>query len=264
VTDQVPSPCWIWGVPFHPLTYGQAIDQVDQLIRQGVPSYFVTANLNTVMLSHDVPALRTVASDAAFVVADGITLVMASKWKETQIPERVTGSDLIYGLSELAARKNYGIFLLGGAPGVAEKAAEQLTQRYPGLRIVGTASPEIHKLSDQERRELFQQIRDAGPSLLFVALGQPKGELWLHDHYQEIGVPVSVQVGASFDFVAGRFRRAPGWVQRIHMETPYRIMQEPRRLAPRYTRNALFIMRMSLKDATRKLTGRPMDDKPRA
>ena len=261
VKTTLPSPCWVWGFPLHPLTYSQTIDHVDQLIGIGEPSFFVTANLNTVMLGQTYPELRRCAREAAFVVADGITLVLASRWKNIQIPERVTGSDLIYGLSELASRNDYGIFLLGGADGVAETAAQQLTRRYPGLRIVGTASPDIHSLSVEQKRALIDDIQAKRPSLLFAALGQPKGEIWLHDHYKELGVPVSVQVGASIDFVAGKVRRAPIWVQRIHMETPFRILQEPRRLAPRYLGNARFLLQMSLRDAMRYVTkGTTMDD----
>ena len=169
--------------------------------------------------------------------------------KGRKLPERVTGSDLIYGLSELSARRGYGIFLLGGSGGVADTAAARLATLYPGLRVVGTASPPHRPLTAQEEQDLVETIRAAHPDLLVVALGQPKGEIWLHEHYTKLGVPVSVQVGAAIDFVAGRIRRAPRWVQRICMETPYRILQEPRRLAPRYFKNALFLIRMTVQDA---------------
>jgi N-acetylglucosaminyldiphosphoundecaprenol N-acetyl-beta-D-mannosaminyltransferase len=244
------------------LTYSQTVAYVDTLIGNGEPSYFVTANLNTVMLAQQFPALREAAREAAFVVADGITLVWAASWKGAKLPERVTGSDLIYGLSELAAQKGYGIFLLGGAEGVTDAAASRLISLYPGLRIVGTASPPHRPLTPQEQRDLIETIRAARPDLLFVAYGQPKGEIWIRDHYHQLGVPVSVQVGASIDFVAGRVRRAPRWVQRIHMETPYRILQEPRRLAPRYFKNALFLIHMIARDAWGGLTSRSPSRNP--
>ncbi len=256
VLSDVPGPCWVWGVPLHPLTYTQTIDLVDALIQDRRPSYFVTANLNTVMLAQNSPPLREAAREAAFVVADGISLVWVASSKGRGVPERVTGSDLIYGLSELAARKGYGVFLLGGPEGVSDAAAARLKERYPGLRVVGTACPPHRALSPQEQEDLLATIRAAHPDLLFVAFGQPKGEVWIREHYQELGIPVSVQVGASIDFVAGRIRRAPLWVQRIHMETPFRILQEPRRLTPRYTRNALFLIRMLGRDAWDKLRGR--------
>ena len=248
VSMQPPAPSRVWGVPFCPLTFAQTIEYVDSLIAQREPSYFVTANLNTVMIAQNSPALRAAAEDAAFVVADGVTLVWASSWKGRKLPERVTGADLIYGLSQLLASRGQGIFLLGGSAGVAEAAAARLTTLYPGLQVVGTASPPHWPLTPQEEDDLIHSIQAAHPDLLFVALGQPKGEIWLHERYKELGVPVSVQVGAALDFTAGRVRRAPLWVQRICMETPYRILQEPRRLAPRYFRNALFLIRMTAQD----------------
>jgi N-acetylglucosaminyldiphosphoundecaprenol N-acetyl-beta-D-mannosaminyltransferase len=207
------------------------------------------------MLAQRSPALCTAAQEAAFVVADGITLVWASSWKGRKLPERVTGSDLIYGLSELSARRGYNIFLLGGAAGVADSAAARLTALYPGLRVVGTACPPHRPLTAREEADLIETIRAARPDLLFVALGQPKGEIWLHERYKELSVPVSVQVGASIDFAAARIRRAPRWIQRICMETPYRILQEPWRLAPRYFKNALFLVRMTIQDAWGGLRG---------
>ena len=249
------SPCWIWSVPFYPLRYGQVIDLVDQLIADGRPTYFITANLNYVMISHRIEALEGVSRRAAFVVADGITLVWASRWKGIPLPERVTGSDLIYGLCELAARRGYRVFLLGAGPSVAEEAARKLTALYPSLSIVGVESPPFRTLDVEETEVLKSRIRETRPELLFVAFGQPKGDLWIAEHFASLGLPVSVQVGAAFDFVAGRVRRAPRWVQKIHMETPFRILQEPRRLAPRYIRNALFLARMILSDLQKSLGG---------
>ena len=243
-------------MPVHPVTYDQTLDVIDHLVDVGKPTYFVTANLNTVMLAQKYQQLRNAACDAAFVVADGFPLVKASAWKGIKLPERVTGSDLIYGLSERAALKGHRLFLLGGLEGVADKAAEKLKALYPALQIVGTCAPPIDMQNTQAKNDLIATIRSARPDLLFVALGQPKGEIWIHQNYKALGVPVSVQVGASIDFVAGRVRRAPRWVQRIHMETPYRILQEPKRLAPRYTANAIFLARMLLHDMGNTLLGR--------
>jgi N-acetylglucosaminyldiphosphoundecaprenol N-acetyl-beta-D-mannosaminyltransferase len=250
-----PDPCWVWDVPVHPLTFEGTIERVDALVSRHQPVYFITANLNYVMLTHQNALLREVSNRAAFVVADGITLVWASRWKGTPLPERVTGADLIYGLCDLAARRGYGIFLLGGAPGVGEAAARNLAERYAGLRVVGVESPPFRNLSANETEAFLTRIRLARPDILFVALTQPKGELWLAAHVEELGVPVCANVGAAFDFAAGRVRRAPRWIQRIALETPFRIIQEPRRLTPRYTRNALFLIRMILHDARGWLTG---------
>jgi len=239
---------WIWGVPLARLTYGETIDQVDRLIERGEPAFFVTANLHYAMLTDRDPRLRAVNDRAAFVVADGMPMVWYSRLARKRLPERVAGADLIYLLSRRAAERGHRVFMLGGAAEVAEKAADNLRRRYPGLKIVGVETPMLADLSAREHAELIRRISLAGPDLLFVAFGQPKGELWLAENYQALGVPACVQLGASFDFVAGRVSRAPRWVQRIGAEWVYRMRREPRRMIPRYFNDAVFLLKAVFRD----------------
>ncbi|WP_406696194.1 WecB/TagA/CpsF family glycosyltransferase [Singulisphaera sp. Ch08] len=242
------KPVRIWGIPFTPMTRPQAVEAIMALAEAGRPSYFITANLHYAMLTHQHPVLGSINERAAFVLADGAPIVWASRWQRTPLPERVAGSDLIFDLCEEAAARGLRPFLLGGAEGVAEAAARRLEALYPGLRVAGTACPPHRDLEEEEFDRLIARIREAQPDLLFVAFGQPKGELWIDSHLERLGVPVCVQVGASLDFVAGRVRRAPLWVQRISMEWAYRLSLEPRRLGPRYASNALFLLRMIAHD----------------
>ena len=244
-------PVWIWGVPFAPWTRTQAADAVAMLAEAGRPSFFITANAHYAMLSNQRPELREVNARATFILADGAPIVWASRWSQSPLPERVAGSDLIYNLCEQAAARGHRVFLLGGAEGVADEAAQRLTRLYPGLEVAGTASPPHRALDDGEHERLLSQIREARPHLLFVAYGQPKGELWIARHLESLEVPVCVQVGASLDFIAGRVRRAPRWVQRIGMEWAYRLSLEPRRLGPRYVSNAAFLARAVIGDLAR-------------
>lgn len=124
-----------------------------------------------------------------------------------------------------------------------------MVERYPGLRIVGTECPPFRRSSPEEKRALLGRIRDAAPDLLFVAFGQPEGERWIVRHHEDLGVPVSVQVGASLDFAAGRVARAPRWMQRSGLEWVFRLGLEPRRLAGRYARNGWFALRQLRKSA---------------
>jgi N-acetylglucosaminyldiphosphoundecaprenol N-acetyl-beta-D-mannosaminyltransferase len=142
---------------------------------------------------------------------------------------------------------------LGGAVGVAVDAARRLTERYQGLQIAGTACPPFCDPTDEEQAALLARIRLARPDILFVAFGQPKGERWIVRHLSELGVPVSVQVGASLDFAAGRVRRAPRWMQKSGLEWAFRLWLEPRRLFARYASNAWFIFRMVARDLWRKV-----------
>nr|WP_303652929.1 WecB/TagA/CpsF family glycosyltransferase [Paludisphaera mucosa] len=203
------------------------------------------------MLTHQHPDLDPINRAAAFVLADGAPIVRAARGRPRPLPERVAGSDLIFHLCDLAARKGRRMFFLGAPEGVADEAAAKLTARYSGLQVVGTECPPFRKLSDEEHEALLSRIRAARPDILFVAFGQPKGERWISENLTRLGVPVAVQVGASLEFAAGRFARAPRWMQKTGLEWLFRLLQEPRRLATRYARNAAFLGRMRLREARR-------------
>jgi N-acetylglucosaminyldiphosphoundecaprenol N-acetyl-beta-D-mannosaminyltransferase len=255
---------WVWGLPIAPMTRAQAVEAVAELVEVGQPSFFITANAHYAMLTHEDPSLQAVNAQAAFVLADGAPLVWASRWKGLPLPERVAGSDLIFDLCGRAARDGHRIFLLGGATGVAVEAAEALSRRFPGLRIVGTEAPAIREVSAEEHDALLERIRAARPDLLFVAFGQPKGEFWIAQHLQSLGVPVCVQVGASLDFVAGRVSRAPRQLQKLGLEWAYRMWLEPARLAPRYARNAWFLLGMIARDLVQGIGDRVTGGRSRA
>jgi N-acetylglucosaminyldiphosphoundecaprenol N-acetyl-beta-D-mannosaminyltransferase len=239
----------VWGVPFAPLTFRQTLEEVEELIACGSPSYFITANVHYAMLTASDPRLDEVNRNAAFVVADGMPLVWATFGRSQRLPERVAGSDLLPALCEQAAAKGHRVYFLGGAPGVGAEAAARLRARFPALQVVGVASPPFRPLTAEEHARLIADVRAAEPDLLFVAFGQPKGEMWVAENCATLGVPVCVQVGASLDFAAGRVPRAPRWVQRAGLEWVYRLYQEPRRLLYRYLCNGLFVLRMVARDA---------------
>ena len=238
-----PDAVTIWGVPFSRLTLEETLQHVERLIQNRQPGYFITANLNYNMLTYRHPELRQVNDDAAFIVCDGMPIVWRSRFTTRPLPERVAGSELIYAITQWAAHHGHRIYFLGGAPGVAQSASDQLAARYPGLQIAGVCSPPFRPLSDDEQQEILADIRATAPDIVYVAFGQPKGELWMAKNYKRIGAPVCVQIGASFDFVAGGVARAPMWVQKVGFEWCYRLLQEPRRLVGRYWQNAVFLLR---------------------
>ncbi len=219
---------------------------MDHLISSRQPAYVITANLNYAMLTDRYPDLSPINHEAAFVVADGMPLLWAARWAGHPLPERVAGSDLIFQISERAAQKGYRVFLLGGAPGIAEEATANLVAKYPDLKVVGMESPPYRDLTETEHAELLARIRAQNPDILLVAFGQPKGERWIHANYKTLGVPLAIQVGASLDFAAQRVKRAPHWMQKTGLEWLFRLMLEPRRLASRYYRNATFLLRKAI------------------
>jgi N-acetylglucosaminyldiphosphoundecaprenol N-acetyl-beta-D-mannosaminyltransferase len=251
---------WVWGVPFAPFSMADTLSAIEGLIQARQPTYFITANVHYAMLSHQNADVVAINDRAAFILADGAPLVWASRLQHAALPERVAGSDLIFELSALAARKGYRLFFLGGPEGVAVEAARRLTDRYPGLQVVGTECPPFRKPTPEEEEALADRIRAANPDILFVAFGQPKGERWIVSNLERLAVPVSVQVGASLDFAAGRIRRAPRWMQKSGLEWAFRLSREPRRLLGRYASNALFIARMVARDAARGFFGKRSPD----
>ncbi len=232
----------VMGLNLARVTPSQVLDCLADLIGWKKPAYFITANVNYAMLTARHPRLRQVNDRAAFILADGMPLVWGSKIKGKPLPGRVTGADLTPAICAMAAERGYSVYILGAEPAAAEGAMNRLQSQYPGLKIVGTDSPELAALSPTEHDQMLARIRAARPQLVFVAFGQPKGDLWIADHYEKIGPAVCVQVGASIDFAAGRVRRAPRWMQSVGLEWAYRLYQEPVRLGSRYAANARFVI----------------------
>ena len=235
------------GIDFAPLTYTETLDIVDQLIACGKASFFITANLNYAMLTDRNPSLTVVNDEAAFIVADGMPIIWYGRLFGQKLPHRVAGADLIYGLSQRSATHGHRVFLLGAAPGVAAKAAENLCLRYPKLKIVGIESPIFDKLSPDQHAMLLDRILATQPDLLIAAFCQPNGEIWLKENYKLLGIPVCIQLGASIDFAAGHAKRAHLWVQKSGLEWLHRVWQNPAKMAPRYLKNAVFLLKATIR-----------------
>ena len=238
----------IWDVPFDCVTLEQAVDHIEALVQRGTPSYVITANLNYVMLHHKQPDLSKITDGADLILADGQPIVWRAKLGSPKLPERVAGSEMIFDLAHRASQRRWGIYFLGGEPGVAEKCAVKLAQQYPAMRIAGVESPPFRQLTAREQADQDRRIKESDAQILLVAFGQPKGERWIHQHHKRLGVPVSIQLGASFDFVAGTAQRAPEVWQRLGAEWAYRMCSDPRRLVPRYGSNALFLASALVED----------------
>jgi N-acetylglucosaminyldiphosphoundecaprenol N-acetyl-beta-D-mannosaminyltransferase len=227
-------PTAILGVPFDHLTLEEAVRRVEAMIASTQPHYLVTANVDfLVQARHDVE-LRRILAEADLVLCDGTPLVWVSWLLGHPLPERVAGADVAPLLIEAAARKGYRIFFLGGQPEVTLQAVEKLQAQYPDLIIAGHYSPPFQSLLEMDHEEILRWIRPARPDVLFVSFGCPKAEKWMAMHYRSLGVPVTIGVGATIDFLAGKKKRAPRWMRRSGTEWIFRLLQEPRRLFRRY------------------------------
>jgi N-acetylglucosaminyldiphosphoundecaprenol N-acetyl-beta-D-mannosaminyltransferase len=238
----------VWGLDFHALTMEQTVDAMDRWIARRAPGYAITANLNYAMLCDRDPKLRELTRDATFVLCDGMPIYWRSRCNAIPLPERVAGADLIYHLAERCAEKGYRIYFYGAGDGIAEATAETLVELYPGLQVAGWQSPPYGETTAEELQSSMDHIRKAKPDVLLAALGQPKGEYWIQRHYQSLEIPLSMQVGASFDFVAGVWNRAPWYLQRTGLEWLHRACSDPKRLIPRYFRNLMFLVKALRRD----------------
>jgi N-acetylglucosaminyldiphosphoundecaprenol N-acetyl-beta-D-mannosaminyltransferase len=195
----------------------------------------VTANAQFAQIAASNHRFVTILRDAEIVVADGMSLVAASRVLGRPLPERIAGIDLVVELCREAARSGLSVYLLGGRSNAAAKAAENLRQTFPELRVAGVDCPSYGFKNDPaELAAVIRRILEAAPDILFVAFGAPKQEYWMEEHAAELPVKVMIGVGCSFDVLSGLLKRAPQWMQKAGLEWAFRLGVEPRRLWKRY------------------------------
>ena len=214
----------ILGTKVDPTTYGEALARIQSFVQRGGVHQVVTVNPEFVMRARWDEPFHQVLNDADLALADGIGLVWAARLLGHCLPARVAGSDLVPHIAQHAAELGWRLYLLGAPHGVAERAAQVLKDRYPGLQVAGTyagsAAPEMEEA-------LVGRIRAAAPDVLFVAYGAPAQDMWIARNLSSLGVPVAMGVGGAFDFIAGRAKRAPRWVQRLGLEWLHRLIHQP-------------------------------------
>jgi N-acetylglucosaminyldiphosphoundecaprenol N-acetyl-beta-D-mannosaminyltransferase len=254
----------LFGIAIDSVRMEDAVQQILVMARTPGPCRFVvTPNLDHSMQLQKNDALRRAYADASLVIADGWPVVLASHLFGTPLPGRVTGSDLVPAfLRATSTPAEVRLFLLGAAPGVAERAAINIERQYPGIRVVGTRSPDFgFEKSPEENAKILAHVDEAKPDVLVVGFGAPKQELWVHAHRDRINAKVALCVGATIDFLAGERSRAPEWMQLVGAEWLHRMMSEPRRLGPRYAKNALGLPALLL-DEWRKRRRGNLDGRP--
>lgn len=198
----------------------------------------VTPNIDICrQVSRDEKA-RDLVRAATLVVPDGMPLVWASRLAGQRLPERVTGSSLIFTLTRAAARSGRSVYFLGGPPGAADLAAANLASGNPGLRVAGTDSPPTgFDGSAAKIAAVRDRLIGAAPDIVFVGLGFPRQERLIAAIGRSLPAAWFVGCGAAIGFAAGTLARAPRWMQRAGLEWAFRLLAEPRRLFRRYLRD---------------------------
>lgn len=213
--------------------------------------YVVTPNVDHVVKLDTNLAFRKAYESAALVLADGRPVVMASKMFGQALPGTVPGSDLVPALFDRyqADEVNLAVFLLGAAPGVADRAAGHIQAKWPHVKVVGTLSPSFgFERDDTECAQICAAVAQSGADLLVLGLGAPKQELWVAKYANQLPVKVALCVGATIDFLAGEKPRAPMWMRQFGVEWLHRMGSEPRRLVGRYAKDAVVFPQLLFKE----------------
>jgi N-acetylglucosaminyldiphosphoundecaprenol N-acetyl-beta-D-mannosaminyltransferase len=250
-TSQDPDDVGVGPAGFRSLTLGRLrVDAVTQaealrciadLIDSGRGGRVFTPNIDHVVMADSDARFRAAYSRAALSLADGFPIVATSKLTRVRLPQKVSGSDLVEPLMQQAAARGDRVFFYGGMDGVAELARDKLVALYPKLQVVGCASPHVTlDPTPDQLAALLAPLRETKPTLILVALGAPKQELFIDLVADQLAPAVLLGIGASLDFVAGRVQRAPKWMADNGLEWLYRLNQERGRLWRRYLRDTQY------------------------
>lgn len=213
----------------------ELLDELDRRLERRIKTSLCFLNVDVVIKIEKDPALKQAVENADFVLLDGMPLVWISKLYRQEVKEKISGSDFVPKLLEMAARKGRTVFLAGGKEGVAAQAAENMRAKIPGLRFAGISSPPFgFEKREEEIRLLNDNITKAGSDILVICLGCPKQEIYMEENRDKYQAWLSVCAGATVDFLAGHVKRCPPWMSRHGLEWFYRFLQEPRRLFKRY------------------------------
>jgi len=216
----------ILGCKLDPIDTGQATDAVLRFAREGAGAQVVTLGTEMVVYAQHDENYRRVVNESALSLCDTVGLLGAARSRGAKLRERVAGVELIEHLCARAGKEGLPVYLLGGAPGIAERAAEALRSRYPDLRVAGTRDGYF---PDDESGAVAAAIRASGARILFAGLGFPRQEFWLSQHLAATGCGVGIGVGGSFDVLSGNVRRAPAGWRKAHLEWLYRLVTQPHR-----------------------------------
>jgi len=191
----------------------------------------VVINAGKIVLMEKDKDLREIVNSCPIINADGQSVVWASRFLGHDLPERVTGIDLMFRLIERASLKGYRVYFFGAAEEVVVKTKNHFEQKFPALQVAGYRNGYF---SIEDEDSIVRDMRESHADILLIAFSSPKKELWVRDHIDQINIPFVMGVGGSFDIVAGVTKRAPGIMQKMGLEWAFRLFQEPRRMLKRY------------------------------
>lgn len=225
----------IFGVNIDNISFEEAIDKIKEYLKGDRTKVIYTPNTEIIMAAKDDENLKRLINSGNMVTADGIGLIYAGKIKNKPIKERVTGYDLSMAILDIANQDKYGLYLLGGRPGVSELAIRKIESDYKGIKIAGhhhgyfKGSHNNHK-DHEEEATIIEEINKSKAHIIFVGLGFPGQEKWIDANRDKINARLVIGNGGVIDILAGNAKRAPDIFIKLGLEWFYRLIKEPSRI----------------------------------
>lgn len=222
----------ILGSVVHLVSAAQTVDSIERWVNTaGVRCRrVVVTGFHGLLEAHRNPALHAILNGAELWAPDGIAPVWAARLRGHRSAQRAPGMEIMLEFFRRANEKGYRSYFYGGTDATLAALRRRLEREYPGHQIAGAFSPPFRPLTPGEDADVVERINAARPDVLWVGLGMPKQDVWIHERMDRLNVPVAIGVGAAFAFVAGTVRRCPAWIGRMGFEWAYRLFQEPKKL----------------------------------
>ena len=221
----------VLGINIDPLTMRETVDAVERYVLGKRALHLMGVNADKINQCHTDEKIKKIVNDSGIINADGASVVLASKFLGTPVPERVAGIDLMQSLLELSNNKGYSVYFFGAKEEVLQDMLKAFKNDYPNLIVVGYRNGYF---SADDEQDIQEDIREKNPDFVFVGITSPKKE-YIIQKFMDNGVnSVFMGVGGSFDVLSGHIQRAPLWMQKSNLEWLFRVANEPKRLFKRY------------------------------
>ncbi|HEV5658957.1 TPA: WecB/TagA/CpsF family glycosyltransferase [Streptococcus pneumoniae] len=232
----------ILGITIDPLTMKETVDAVEQYVLKNHPLHLMGVNADKINQCYEDEKIKKIVNESGIINADGASVVLASKFLGSPVPERVAGIDLMQNLLELSNKKGYSVYFFGAKEEILQDMLKVFKQRYPNLNVVGYRNGYF---SPEDEKKIQEDIKERKPDFVFVGITSPKKE-YIIQSFMDNGInTVFMGVGGSFDVLSGHIKRAPLWMQKLNLEWLFRVVNEPKRLFKRYfVGNVTFIKRV--------------------
>ena len=223
----------ILGVNINVTNIEETVKIITENLEDIKGNYICVSNVHTTVMSYEDETYKAIQNSGFMALPDGKPLSIVSKKRGFGEAERVTGPDLMEEIFKISEERGYKHYFYGSTKETLNKLDKKLKEKYPKMEIVGMYCPPFRKLTEEENKEIEENINKINPDFIWVGLGAPKQEIWMSEHKNKVN-GLMIGVGAGFDYHAQNISRAPKWMQDNSLEWLYRLLQDPKRLFKRY------------------------------